>query len=55
MNRLRLKKNALHNKTALKKRMFRLEHPLRAPHSRAEFPERIVRATWGFTVCVNYL
>ena len=40
MNRLRLKKNALNN----------LKNPLRAPHLRAEFPERIVRATRGFTV-----
>ena len=40
MNRLRLKKNALNN----------LKHPLRAPHLRAEFPERIVRTTRGFTV-----
>ena len=30
--------------------MFRLKHPLRAPHLRAEFLERIVRAIRGFTV-----
>ena len=41
MNRLRLKKNTLNN----------LKHPLRAPHLRVEFPERIVRTTRGFTVC----
>ena len=28
----------------------RLKHPLRAPHLRAEFLERIVRAIRGFTV-----
>ena len=32
--------------------MFRLNHPLRTPHLRAEFPERIVRATRGFTVYI---
>ena len=42
MNRLRLKKNALNN----------LKHPLRAPHLRAEFLERIVRTIRGFTVHV---
>ena len=53
MNRLRLKKNALNKKTAYlfkHQRVFRLKHPLRAPHLRAEFPERIVRATRCFTV-----
>ena len=40
MNRLRLNKNALNN----------LKHPLRAPHLRAEFLERIVRTIRGFTV-----
>ena len=30
--------------------MFRLKHPLRAPHLRVEFLERIVRAIRGFTV-----
>ena len=50
MNRLRLKKNALNKKTVYKKRVFRLKHPLRAPHLRAEFLERIVRAIRGFTI-----
>ena len=40
MNRLRSKKNALNN----------LKHLLCTPHLRAEFPERIVRTTRGFTV-----
>ena len=53
MNRLRLKKNSLNKKTALKKRVLLLKHPLRAPHLRAEFPEWIVRATRGFTVHEN--
>ena len=39
MNRLRLKKNALNI----------LKHPLYALHLCAEFPERIVRTTRGFT------
>ena len=50
MNRLRLKKNASNKKTALKKRVFRLKHSLRAPHLRAEFLEQIMRAIRGFTV-----
>ena len=30
--------------------VFRLKHQLRAPHLRAEFLERIMRAIRGFTV-----
>ena len=43
MNRLRLKKNDLNKKTALKKRVFQT-------HLRVDFLERIVRAIRGFTV-----
>ena len=32
--------------------MFRLKHPLRALHLRAEFLERNVRAIRGFTVVI---
>jgi len=41
MNRLRLKKNALNKKCALKKRVFQTD-------IRADFLERIVRAFRGF-------
>ena len=43
MNRLRLNKNALNKKCALKKRMFQTD-------IRVDFLERIVRAFQGFTV-----
>ena len=43
MNGLRLNKNALNNKYALKKRVFQTD-------LRVDFLERIVRAIRGFTV-----